>query len=101
MHDHMNVKLFNFYFNIKASPKCCRNLYVWNGGVKAQQQVPVCNLEVRIFHYKKKNQHLSNSFYESPVFYFTKIYPVVPQLNARAETLADIAISCKFTLRTQ
>jgi len=57
---------------------------VWNGDGKAQKQLPVCNLQVRIFYYKqKKTQHLDNFFYESPVSYFIKIYPVVLQLNVR------------------
>jgi hypothetical protein len=76
---------------------------MWNGDSKVQKQVPVCNLEVRIFHYKQKLNISTISFISLPYLtsYFNKIYPVVHQLNVRAETLADMVISCKFMLRTQ
>jgi hypothetical protein len=57
-----SIKGFNFYFNLNASPKCCRNVHVWNGDAKAQKQLPVCELEFRIFHSRQKLNTSTISF---------------------------------------
>jgi len=70
-----SVKSLNFYFNLNAIPKCCRNVHVLNGDVKVQKLEPVCKFEVRIFHYKQKLNTSTMCFISLPYLtsYFIKI----------------------------
>jgi hypothetical protein len=70
-------KSLNLYFNVNASPTCCRNVHVLNGDAKAQRTSSgtcMCNLNFRTFHPRQKVK--SQQFFASlPYLISSKFIP--------------------------